>query len=100
MGALCKVLDAILLRMLVLISVAAPLRDSQSVLHESIYPELLASTKIFSCWRSPIFSGPCSGWSLFASGLSLCLTFMGCWPPSLGSTPPAVSSVPLLLRPW
>ncbi|EOY01449.1 Transmembrane protein 97, putative [Theobroma cacao] len=41
MGALCKVLDAILLRMLVLISVAAPLRDSQSVLHESIYPELL-----------------------------------------------------------
>ncbi|XP_017970031.1 PREDICTED: transmembrane protein 97 [Theobroma cacao] len=41
MGALCKVLDAILLLMLVLISVAAPLLDSQSVLPESIYPELL-----------------------------------------------------------
>ncbi|XP_022775737.1 sigma intracellular receptor 2-like [Durio zibethinus] len=38
---LCKVVDSILLLMFVLISVAAPLVDSQTCLPETIYPDLL-----------------------------------------------------------
>ncbi|XWS34281.1 hypothetical protein CRYUN_Cryun21dG0027400 [Craigia yunnanensis] len=41
MGALCKLVDAILLLAFVIISVAAPLFDSQTCLPESIYPALL-----------------------------------------------------------
>ncbi|XVE85644.1 hypothetical protein DITRI_Ditri17bG0107000 [Diplodiscus trichospermus] len=45
MGALCKVVDTILLLAFVLISVVAPLFDSQTCLPESIYPELLVGMK-------------------------------------------------------
>ncbi|XP_022734771.1 sigma intracellular receptor 2-like [Durio zibethinus] len=41
MGAFCKVVDATLLLIFVLISVVAPLFDSQTCLPESIYPDLL-----------------------------------------------------------
>ncbi|OMO72319.1 Transmembrane protein 6/97 [Corchorus olitorius] len=41
MGALCKLVDAILLLQFLVIAVAAPLFDSRTVLPETIYPELL-----------------------------------------------------------
>ncbi|XVF85653.1 hypothetical protein PTKIN_Ptkin17bG0133900 [Pterospermum kingtungense] len=41
MGALCKVVDSILLLMFLIISVVAPLFDSQTCLPETIYPDVL-----------------------------------------------------------
>ncbi|OMO72321.1 Transmembrane protein 6/97 [Corchorus olitorius] len=45
MGALCKLVDAILLLQFVLISVMAPLIDSQIIFQEIIYPEGLVRLK-------------------------------------------------------
>ncbi|OMO72326.1 Transmembrane protein 6/97 [Corchorus olitorius] len=41
MGALCKLVDAIVLLMFVLILVLGPLIDSQAILPETIFPEIL-----------------------------------------------------------
>ncbi|XVE91759.1 hypothetical protein REPUB_Repub01dG0039100 [Reevesia pubescens] len=41
MGALCKVVDSILLLLFLLISVAVPLVDTQTLFPQSLYPDLL-----------------------------------------------------------
>lgn len=45
MGALCKVFDSILLLTFLVISVVAPLFDSQTCLPETIYPDVLVRLK-------------------------------------------------------
>lgn len=98
MGALLKLVDAVLFVFFVVIAVAAPLIDAQTCLPESLFPSVLVELKNwyareygdYLMTQKPHFIvGIVCGLSCCFSGLLLLPTCTEFWPPSLGLAPPA-----------